>query len=132
MFESRRGKYNLFDPQLKVIISLLTPRLKGVELAAEPIAFVTYQMYGIVRDLLEQCIKDTDDVWDWATEVAIVGGIIINRRTGGDFFQPLSFEARTRNAPPQDLFVEAFGPRPDLVPILGAEGPVQEILYGKH
>ena len=65
MFESRRGKYNLFDPQLKVIISLLTPRLKGVELAAEPIAFVTYQMYGIVRDLLEQCIKDTDDVWDW-------------------------------------------------------------------
>ena len=33
-------------------------------------------MYTIVRDLLDNCIKETSDVWDWATEVAIVGGSV--------------------------------------------------------
>ena len=47
-----------FDPELGSIISLLTPRLKGVELAPEPITFVTYQMYTIVRDLLDNCFKE--------------------------------------------------------------------------
>ena len=52
-------------------------------------------MYGIVRDLMNSCIAGCDDVWDWTTEVAIVGGVMINRKTGGDFFQPLTFEIRT-------------------------------------
>ena len=47
-----------FDPELGSIVSLLTPRLQGVELAPEPIAFVTYQMYTIVRDLLDNCFKE--------------------------------------------------------------------------
>ena len=33
-------------------------------------------------------------MWEWVTEVAIVGGIMVNRKSGGDFFQPLSFELR--------------------------------------
>ena len=28
------------------------------------------QMYGIVRDLIEQCIAQTPDVWEWTDEVA--------------------------------------------------------------
>ena len=47
-----------FDPELGSIINLLTPRLKGVELAPEPITFVTYQMYTIVRDLLDNCFTE--------------------------------------------------------------------------
>ena len=47
-----------FDPELGSIIGLLTPRLKGVELAPEPITFVTYQMYTIVRDLLDNCFQE--------------------------------------------------------------------------
>ena len=47
-----------FDPELGSIISLLTPRLQGVELAPEPITFVTYQMYTIVRDLLDNCFQE--------------------------------------------------------------------------
>ena len=47
-----------FDPELGSIIKLLTPRLEGVELAPEPITFVTYQMYTIVRDLLDNCFKE--------------------------------------------------------------------------
>lgn len=35
-------------------------------------------------------------MWEWVTEVAIVGGIMVNRKSGGDFFQPLSFELRTQ------------------------------------
>ena len=34
-------------------------------------------------------------MWEWVSEVAIVGGIMINRKTGGDFFQPLTSEIRT-------------------------------------
>ena len=33
-----------FDPELGIIIDLLTPRLKGLEKAEEPITFVTYQV----------------------------------------------------------------------------------------
>jgi len=128
-----------FDPELGSIISLLTPRLKGVELAPEPITFVTYQMYTIVRDLLDNCFKGTEDVWEWVTEVAIVGGIMVNRKSGGDFFQPLSFELRTqaegddddgvRVDAVEDLYVTAFGPRPDLREALGSEEPVKAVLY---
>ena len=47
-----------FDPELGSIIKLLTPRLEGVELAPATITFVTYQMYTIVRDLLDNCFKE--------------------------------------------------------------------------
>jgi len=128
-----------FDPELGSIIKLLTPRLEGVELAPEPITFVTYQMYTIVRDLLDNCFKGTDDVWEWVSEVAIVGGVMINRKSGGDFFQPLTFEIRTpaeseddkRVDNVEDLYVKAFGQRPEkaLLDALGSEAAVKEILY---
>ena len=120
-----------FDPELGIIIDLLTQRLDGLEKAEEPITFVTYQMYTIVRDLLDNCIRDTSDVWEWATELAIVGGVMINRRSGGDYFQPLSFELRTQflaDGPPTDVYAETFGARPDLVPILGSENAARRVL----
>lgn len=69
-----------FDPQLKDIVSLLAPRLGGIEESADSIAFVTYQMYGIIRELITACITETPDLFDFADEVAVVGGIMINRR----------------------------------------------------
>jgi len=121
--------YNQFDPQLQTIIGLLKPRLKRVNDAEEPIAFVTYQMYTIVRDLLDNCIKETPDVWEWASEYAIVGGIMVNRRTGGDFFQPLDFVLhRPGDTPPVDLFEQAFGPKPNLLPVLGSEEAAKAVL----
>jgi hypothetical protein len=116
-----------FDPKLGVIIDRLTPLIPGIEKAGDPITYVTYQMYTIVRDLLYDCIEETSDVWDWATEVAIVGGIMINRRTGGDFFQPLSFELCT-NLKSSDLFTETFGAKPDLEPILGSHDAAKRVL----
>jgi hypothetical protein len=38
-----------FDPQLGVIIDLLTPRLNGLEKSDEPISFVTYQVLARER-----------------------------------------------------------------------------------
>ena len=39
-----------FDPQLKQIVSVLAPRLGGIEDSSDSIGFVTYQMYGIIRE----------------------------------------------------------------------------------
>jgi len=110
-----------FDPQLNQIVQLLAPRLGGIEMSDDSIAFVTYQMYGIIRELITACITQTSDTFNYASEVAVVGGIIINRRKGGDFFQPLSFETRRKDEAPIDLFTEAFGERPNLIPVLGSE-----------
>ena len=62
--------------------------------------------------------------------VAIVGGLMINRRIGGDFFQPLSFETCTKDSKHIDLFETAFGERPNLVPILGSEEAVERLFVG--
>lgn len=86
-------------------------------------------MYGIVRDLLDASIAQTPDVWEWTQEVALVGGVMINRKSGGDFFQPLSFESRTQDAPPVDLFERTFGRKPDLAPILGSNQIAAQV-YG--
>lgn len=126
-----------FDPQLEQIVNLLAPRLKGIEDASDSIAFVTYQMQGIIRELITACITQTPDLFENASEVAVVGGIIINRRKGGDFFQPLSFETRKRVPEggstnvqlddPIDLFEETFGPKPNLLPVMGSAAALERI-----
>ena len=75
-----------YDPQLKNIVSLLAPRLNGIDESADSIAFVTYQMYGIIRELITSEITSTPELFDLANEVAVVGGIMINRRKGGESF----------------------------------------------
>ena len=52
---------------------------------------------------------------------------MINRHVGGDFFQPLSFEVRTKDAPPVDLFAKTFGPSPHLEPVLGSTAMVERL-----
>lgn len=80
-----------YDPQLKNIVSLLAPRLNGIDESADSIAFVTYQMYGIIRELITSEITSTPELFDLANEVAVVGGIMINRRKGGEsFFKVMS------------------------------------------
>ena len=113
------------------LLDIQMPKLDGIEGSANDIGFVTYQVYGIVRDLVDACIAQTPDVWKWTNEVALVGGVMINRKTGGDFFQPLSFEARRPNGQATvDLYEQTFGKPPDLVPVLGSEAAVRS-LYEK-
>lgn len=111
----------IYDPQLKDIVDLLATRLNGIEDSADSVSFITYQMYGIIRELITSCIVETKDLFECASEVAVVGGIMINRRKGGDFFQPLSFETMKKGGKaPENLFLEAFGKRPDLLPVMGS------------
>jgi hypothetical protein len=59
-------------------------------------------------------------VWDFAGEVTVLGGIMINRGKGGDRFQPLLFQTRTQEAGSTvDLYEQTFGQLPDLTPALG-------------
>jgi len=126
------------DPQLEEIVNLLAPRLKGIDGSSNSIAFVTYQMYGIIRELITACVTQTPDLFDNASEIAVVGGIIVNRRKGGDFFQPLLFETQkrtrgeevsdgtpTRLDAPIDLFEETFGPRPNMLAVMGSEAALE-------
>lgn len=69
-----------YDPELKNIVSLLAPRLDGIDQSSDSIAFVTYQMYGIIRELITACVTETPDLFDLASEIAVVGGVMINRR----------------------------------------------------
>ena len=127
----KREDDDLFDPQIQEIVGLLAPRLEGIEDSADSIAFITYQMFAIIRDLMYSIIQQTADLHDYAAEVSVVGGIMINRRKGGDFFQPLSFETCKNGEPPVDLFEETFGPHPDLNVILGSDDAVSR-LYTKQ
>lgn len=122
-----------FDPQLQSIVKMLKPRLAGIENAIDPITFVTYQLYAIIRDKICDCVNQTPELWEFTNEVALVGGVMINRHKGGDFFQPLSFESRTKDengVKRTDLYESAFGKRADLSSVLGSEEAVA-CLYNK-
>lgn len=122
-----------FDPQLESIVKMLKPRLDGIEKAIDPITFVTYQLYAIIRDKICDCVNQTPELWDYTNEIALVGGIMINRHVGGDFFQPLSFESRTKDengVQKTDLYEDAFGRRADLSSTLGSQ-EVVACLYNK-
>jgi hypothetical protein len=122
-----------FDPQLESIVKMLKPRLSGIEKAVDPITFVTYQLYAIIRDKICDCVSQTPELWEYTNEIALVGGIMINRHVGGDFFQPLSFESRTKDetgVKRTDLYQDAFGQRANLSDVLGSEDAVA-CLYNK-
>jgi hypothetical protein len=80
-------------------------------------------MYETIREqFIEQFIAAGDTVWDDATEITVLGGIMINRAEGGDRFLPLNLESRTKakGETTVDLYTEAFGPRGDLSGALGS------------
>ena len=144
------ANFSPFDPEIKYIKAKLGPRLSGLREQIEAaeagkletdtylynleLSFVTYQMYEIVRDLLYRELHDTDDLWDYATEVALVGGILINRDTGGDFFQPMRLEVHSRfGTVSEDLYEAAFGARPDLSKVLGSKKEAEKLVrYTKY
>lgn len=114
-----------YDPQLKGIVRRLAPRLEGIEESGDSIAFVTYQMYGIIKELIAIEVEENKDLFNCATEIAVLGGVMINRRRGGDFFQPLSLSTQRKGEDPVDLFADAFGAYPDLLPVMGSKAAME-------
>lgn len=129
ILDSAQGVYD-FDPQIEFIKAQLMPRLDGIENAQDEIAYVTYQLYTIARELLYAEIAATTDLYDWCNEIAVVGGVLINRAKGGDFFMPLGFQTRTKGGPVEDLYEEAFGsfPRSELGVILGSDDLAERVV----
>jgi len=78
-------------------------------------------MYVMIRDFFVDDILPGADYWDDVSEIAVLGGIMVNRAKGGDRFMPLMFQTRTdRPNSAKDLYTEAFGPLPDLEMALGS------------
>lgn len=113
---------DIYDGQEEYIINELETRLKGIDQASDPQAYVAYQMYDMTKELLFAELEVLgDDVWKYTKDIAIVGGIMINRSkaAGGDYFQPLMFEMHKQGGRVIDMYEETFGIRPNLTPILG-------------
>lgn len=125
-------KLSVMDNQEEYIIRRLRPKLTtpaalAVSSAAMP-AFVTNQMYVLVKELLMEEMKSFwsgGSAWDGIDEVVLLGGIVVNRgqfsgsiESREDFFQPLVFDSYTKPSgagqpTPNDLFPETFGVKAD-------------------
>mmetsp|Transcript_51902 Transcript_51902/g.113014 ORF Transcript_51902/g.113014 Transcript_51902/m.113014 type:complete len:443 (-) Transcript_51902:207-1535(-) len=109
------------DTQINYIKQQLASRLGNLDMAPDQIAYVTYQMYKLIRDFFVDDILPGADYWDDVSEIAVLGGIMINRAKGGDRFMPLMFQTREEEAgSTKDIFEEAFGPLPNLETALGS------------
>ena len=125
-----RGPNDKFDYQEEYIIDELTPKLQtlleqqklsgavnGFVNANTALTAVTCNMFDIVNDVLEAQLEQAwsaPGFWDKIEEVALVGGIVVNRGHGGglaggeDFFQPLQFKAVNANGE-VDMWDQVFG-----------------------
>ena len=106
------GVSDYFDAQINFIKLKLAQRLDEVADAPDAYAFLTYQMYAIVREFFCDELLAAKP-FDFATEVTVLGGIMINRGVGGDRFMPLMFQSRkAEKGTVVDHFEEVFGPAP--------------------
>jgi hypothetical protein len=107
-----------FDAQIEYIKNKLRTRLKGIDSAPDPIAFITYQMYAVTREFVDEVLTNSN-LFDGPSEVCLLGGIMVNGDTS-DHFMPLLFESKKgKDGDINDLYGETFGYRPDLSYVLG-------------
>jgi hypothetical protein len=126
-----------YDEQEALIVKELTKRLDGVTFKDESdaIPFVTYQMFSIVRDVLFQEIKNLPSIADKCSEVALLGGVIVNQFENDDYFQPLSFQVGKKDYFTEklsfvDIYDSTFGTKPgsELTKILDNKAKAGEVL----
>ena len=110
------GVSDYFDAQINFIKLKLQRRLEKVMDSPDAIAFVTYQMYCLVREFFIDELLTAPGFFDFASEVTVLGGIMVNRGVGGDRFMPLLLQSRGKeDGTAKDMFKEAFGPPQDLL-----------------
>ena len=124
------GVSDYFDAQINFIKLKLQKRLEKVMDAPDAIAYVTYQMYSLVREFFIDELLTAPGFFDFAEEVTVMGGIMVNRGVGGDRFMPLLLQSRGKeDGSSKDLFEEAFGAAPDMSAALGS-GLTNDDLFG--
>lgn len=119
---------DLADLQFDYIKLKLASNLDGVADAANDMAFVTYMMYNMVSDAMITQLAAVPGIWDECSEVAVLGGIQINRFDGKDAFQPLMFQTTTKSGKVTDLYPSTFGDLPELTGILGSKTASDKVL----
>jgi len=119
---------DLADLQFDYIKLKLASRLDGVEGSANDMAFVTYMMYNMVAEAMTAQISAVPGIWDDCSELAVLGGIQINRFDGKDAFQPLMFQTTTKSGKITDLYPSTFGEMPELTGILGSRAASDKVL----
>jgi hypothetical protein len=119
------GVSDYFDAQINFIKLKLSSRLKEVADAPDAQAFVAYQMYALVREFFVDEVLSSPGFWDFANELTVLGGIMVNRGVGGDRFMPLMLQSRTKqDGSVNDLYQEAFGAPP--------EAQLRQVLAGSN
>jgi len=124
------GMSDYFDAQINFIKAKLKQRLANYASAPDAITYVTYQMYSLVREFFIDEVLTAPGFWDYAEELTVLGGVMVNRGIGGDRFMPLMFQTRTQAQDScTDLYSETFGAEPDLSAILGSEAATSFYKY---
>jgi len=119
---------DLADLQFEYIKLKLASKLKGVDESANDLAFVTYQMYAIVAEAMVAQILAVPGIWDDCSELALLGGVQINRFGNRDAFQPLMFQTTTQSGKMTDLYPSTFGDMPKIGSILGSSIVADSVL----
>jgi len=119
---------DLADLQFDYIKLKLASKLDGVDQSANDMAFVTYMMYNMVAEAMITEISAVPGIWDDCSELAVLGGIQINRFDSRDAFQPLMFQTTTKSGKITDLYPSTFGETPELTGILGSRAAADKVL----
>ena len=119
---------DLADLQFDYIKLKLAQKLDGVQAAQNDMAFVSYQMYALVREAMLSQIAAVPGIWDDCSELAVLGGIQINRYGQKDAFQPLMFQTTNKAGKTNDLYPSTFGDVPEISRILGSTASADNVL----
>jgi len=94
---------------------MLESRIKNINNAPDPIAYLTYQVYEIIQEYMFAIFDRLGSgVWAETSNIIFAGGILINRpKENGDYFMPLLLESHTAEGK-SDIYEEAFGLKPNL------------------
>jgi len=127
--KSKRDRIIEFsDVEAQYIVQELSRRMDLPSVTGNPLTAVTYHMYAIIRDILIRAMATVPAIADNCTEVAVLGGIIINQYQGDDYFLPLSFQLGrkdycTEKLKMKDVYEVVFGekPGPQIQNVLGSK-----------
>merc|ERR1719197_1249006 len=85
----------------------------------------------VKESILEQ-IYASPAIWDDCSELALLGGVQINRFGPGDMFQPLMFQTITKSGKITDLYEDTFGhATPKIHTVIGSEPITDKVLKGE-
>lgn len=130
-----------YDAEEEFIYKSLSTRMNNISFdnsdTMDPLVVVTYQMYGIIRDVLfDEIHASLPAITQKCDEIAFLGGIVINQYDMDDYFLPLLFQTAKSNKSEErliftNLYNTVFTPSNfmvrDLSTILGDRSRAEEI-----